>query len=62
MVKDPVCGMKIEKKNAAGTSYYKGKRYYFCSRSCKENFDTFPLMFIEDGGEGEPCRHPKKTL
>jgi Cu+-exporting ATPase len=46
MVKDPVCGMDIDEKDAAGTSDYRGKTYYFCTTSCKENFDKFPSRFI----------------
>ncbi|WP_287154247.1 YHS domain-containing protein [Candidatus Solincola tengchongensis] len=39
---DPVCGMKIKKKEAAATSEYKGRTVYFCNRSCKEEFDRDP--------------------
>lgn len=41
-VKDPVCGMMIEDSNAAATSEYKGRRYYFCSKNCKQEFDENP--------------------
>jgi P-type Cu+ transporter len=37
-VKDPVCGMTIEEKDASGTSVYEGTTYNFCSPSCKEQF------------------------
>jgi Cu+-exporting ATPase len=40
MVKDPVCGMDIEEKDAAGTSAYEGRTYYFCATSCKETSET----------------------
>ncbi len=30
MVKDPVCGMEIDPKEAAGKSEYQGQTYYFC--------------------------------
>ncbi|MEW6552713.1 MAG: heavy metal translocating P-type ATPase [Actinomycetota bacterium] len=42
---DPVCGMKINKKDAAATSEYKGKKVYFCNRMCKEEFDRDPEKF-----------------
>jgi Cu+-exporting ATPase len=45
-VTDPVCKMVIEDKDAVGTSVYKGVTYYFCSDSCKENFDKDPEAFI----------------
>src|SRR5687768_18521665 len=31
MVEDPVCGMRIDPDDAAGTAEYGGKLYYFCS-------------------------------
>jgi len=42
MAKDPVCGMQIDEKQAAGKSEYQGKTYYFCSPSCKQRFDHEP--------------------
>lgn len=41
-VKDPVCGMVIDEKDAVGTSDYNGKTYYFCSQDCKVAFDEAP--------------------
>jgi Cu+-exporting ATPase len=43
---DPVCGMSIEDKEAAGMSTHKGVKYYFCSVPCKEDFDKNPESFI----------------
>lgn len=39
---DVVCGMTIERGSAAGTSQYGGESYYFCSSSCKSQFDAEP--------------------
>lgn len=39
---DPVCGMTIEESDAVGTSEYEGTTYYFCSKDCKEEFDSAP--------------------
>jgi Cu+-exporting ATPase len=44
---DPVCGMKINPKEAAGQSEFKGETYYFCSPACKEKFDAAPQNFIK---------------
>jgi YHS domain-containing protein len=41
-VEDPVCGMMIEPNDAAGSSAWAGKTYYFCSTECKEKFDADP--------------------
>jgi P-type Cu+ transporter len=45
-VTDPVCLMVIEDTKAAGTSDYKGKKYYFCAKQCKEDFDKNPEAYI----------------
>jgi YHS domain-containing protein len=44
--KDPVCGMEVEEKKAAGTSEYQGKTYYFCSLGCKKTFDKEPQKYV----------------
>ncbi|MGD9889920.1 MAG: heavy metal translocating P-type ATPase [Dehalococcoidia bacterium] len=45
-VKDVVCGMEIESEQAAGTSEYQGQTYYFCSPSCKRQFDENPQQYV----------------
>ena len=39
MAKDPVCGMEVDEKTAAGKSEYKGQTYYFCAPGCKRAFE-----------------------
>jgi len=34
-VVDPVCGMTISTDDAAGTSEYDGRTFYFCAGECK---------------------------
>jgi Cu+-exporting ATPase len=46
MVKDPVCGMMIDEKTAAGKSDYQGKTYYFCATICKTRFDENPQKYL----------------
>ena len=46
MSKDPVCGMDVDEKTAAGKSEYKGQTYYFCSIGCKKSFDKEPEKYI----------------
>ncbi len=46
-VKDPVCGMDIDPKTAAGKSDYQGQSYYFCSGGCKKAFDQSPQKYIK---------------
>ena len=56
MAKDPVCGMDVREKEAAGTSIYKDETYYFCSSSCKTEFDKKPEKFAEMGYP-DPHKH-----
>ncbi len=35
LVKDPVCGMMIDPKTAAGSVTSGGQTYYFCSAACE---------------------------
>ncbi len=47
MAKDPVCGMEVDPKRAAGSSSYGGKTYYFCNAGCKAAFDKNPAKFAK---------------
>ncbi len=44
-VKDPVCGMDIDPKNATATEEYQGKTYHFCSAACHEKFKGEPQKY-----------------
>jgi YHS domain-containing protein len=57
MVKDPVCGMDIDPKTAAGKSDYKGQTYYFCSTGCKKAFDEEPEKYVNIEGHGAEHAH-----
>ena len=46
MAKDPVCGMNVDEKKTAGSSTYMGKTYYFCSASCRADFDKNPSKYV----------------
>ena len=54
---DPVCGMNVDPAHAAGSSEYSGKKYYFCSASCKKRFDANPSQFLGDSADAEPHMH-----
>lgn len=45
-VKDPVCGMTIDKDKAAATAQYKGQTYYFCAAACKKQFEKDPEKYV----------------
>ena len=42
---DPVCGMRIDSEEAAGTIEYGGKTYYFCSQTCFDAFKVTPTSY-----------------
>ncbi|NIR52582.1 YHS domain-containing protein [candidate division KSB1 bacterium] len=46
MVVDPVCGMKIEKENAAAQVEHKGETYYFCMEDDKVAFEQNPEKYL----------------
>ena len=48
MAIDPVCGMEVEEEQAVARSEYEGVTYYFCSESCKEEFDEDPEKYLKD--------------
>jgi FtsP/CotA-like multicopper oxidase with cupredoxin domain/YHS domain-containing protein len=47
MVEDPVCGMRIDSEEAAGTIEYAGKTYYFCSQACHDAFEADPASYVK---------------
>jgi len=53
MAVDPVCGMTVDPKEAAGQSTHEGKTYYFCNLACKKRFDAAPGKFLQAEGEAE---------
>src|SRR4029453_15300352 len=42
---DPVCGTVVEEQAAVGWSEHLGERFYFCSRTCKMEFDDNPFSY-----------------
>ena len=44
---DPVCGMKVDEKNAPARSEYNGKTFTFCSEECKKRFDQSPEQYAQ---------------
>jgi Cu+-exporting ATPase len=45
MARDPVCGMYVDEVSATITSEKYGKVYYFCSQSCKKQFEKPEIEF-----------------
>ena len=53
MATDPVCGMDVKERSAAGQSSYEGETYYFCSKDCKTKFDKDPELYAGEEEEEE---------
>ena len=49
MAHDPVCGMEVDEKKAAGMTEHGGTTYFFCNLGCKARFDADPENFIDKG-------------
>ena len=67
MVKDLVCGMDVKEEEGADYFFYKGRKYYFCSKMCKQKFDENPEKYViseEDKIEDnlEPCECEKNPI
>lgn len=45
MTTDPVCGMKLDEKQAVAKTEYQGDTYYFCSTHCQKTFSTAPQKY-----------------
>jgi Cu(I)/Ag(I) efflux system membrane fusion protein len=58
--KDPICGMDVEEgeaKAAERTSEFRGKKYYFCSDSCKQRFEKDPARYAGELKETHLMNH-----
>lgn len=52
MVKDPVCGMEIDKEKAVAQLEHEGQTYYFCSLSCHDKFNAAPQDYTQKQAGG----------
>lgn len=46
LVVDPVCGIVIDRSDAAGRIEQDGRTDYFCSTACLERFNEAPERFV----------------
>lgn len=47
MQTDPVCGMKVDEKNAPAKVNHRGKDFYFCSQNCADRFKSNPQQYTK---------------
>ena len=43
---DPVCNMQVDEDDAEFTAEYEDNTYYFCSESCKKEFESDPEEYV----------------
>ena len=43
---DPVCGMSV-RDDSTEKSRYEGETFYFCSKDCKDKFETQPADYAK---------------
>src|SRR5262245_35765579 len=51
---DPVCGMTVDPRTAAGSFVHRGRTYWFCSTGCLERFRADPERYLAGGPRGMP--------
>ena len=47
MPRDPVCNMEVTEETAVATSHFEDQKFYFCSQSCKEQFEEDPELYLD---------------
>ena len=45
-VKDPVCGMTVDRRTAEHRADYRGEPYCFCSACCQTKFEANPMRYL----------------
>lgn len=53
-VKDPVCGMIIDRESAAAGTAYESQEVYFCSDQCRRDFEADPGRYYDRRERQEP--------
>ncbi len=60
IVRDPVCGMKVDPATAIHRSEWNGQTYFFCGTRCLEKFQADPEKYLQRATEpslGSSARH-----
>ncbi len=54
MATDPVCGMTVDERTAAGSAEHQGEHYYFCSTHCLHKFEAAPENYVPHPAQQTP--------
>ncbi|MGH7359914.1 MAG: heavy metal-binding domain-containing protein, partial [Candidatus Rokuibacteriota bacterium] len=55
---DPVCGMTVDPRTAAGAHVHGGRTYWFCSQGCLDRFRADPGRYLGAAARFEPHAPP----
>jgi len=55
-VTDPVCRMRIDPNEAAGSESYLGQKFFFCSKPCQAKFKADPARYADKGAGHPPAQ------
>ena len=55
-VRDPVCGMSVDRASAKHFARHQGQGFYFCSAGCEGKFEAEPATYLGDRPAPEPMR------
>jgi len=47
MATDPICKMTVAETDARYTGMHEGKKFFFCSAACKQQFDKNPQKYAK---------------
>ena len=60
---DPVCGMSVDPRSAAGSYEFRGTTYYFCNPSCLVRFKKDPELYLKPAADRPaPAMAPVGTV
>ncbi|MCL5061262.1 MAG: AF1514 family protein [Candidatus Thermoplasmatota archaeon] len=57
MATDPVCGMTVNERAAAGSVVHAGRTWYFCSPRCQHEFEAHPAQYAASGRTATAASH-----
>lgn len=52
--KDLVCGMTVDSQQAAAAAVWQRRTYYFCSTSCRNQFEQAPEKYVSTADHNGP--------
>src|SRR3989304_426500 len=59
--KDPICGMDVETSRAKYSQTYAGITYYFCSKSCFDQFSADPREALSHAQPPQQAKPAQST-